>query len=83
MASATGESLNLVRNLGFSLVSPGQDDLEPEDLVLAVACPPCRLPVVYPGRTPDGSLPMAECLACDVYFAIAPDEIFTVGPDPA
>ena len=76
VAEATGESLGLVRGLGFSLASPGQDDLEPEDLVLAVACPFCRDAVPYPGPTRDGALPLAECLACDVYFEITPDEIF-------
>ncbi len=83
VASATGESLDLVRQRGFGLVSPGQHDLAPEGFDLAVACPFCRRAVAYPGRTRDGALPLAECLACDVYFAIAPEQVFLVRPDRA
>ncbi len=81
VADATGESLNLVRNLGFSLMAPGRTDLEPEEIDLAVACPFCRRAVAYPGRTRDGAMPLAECLACDVYFAIAPEQVFMVRLD--
>jgi hypothetical protein len=75
VADATGESLGLVQDLGFSLISPDRDDLEPEDLVLAVVCPSCRRSVTYPGPTRDGSLPLAECLSCDLYFEITFAEI--------
>ena len=77
VASATGESLGLVRGLGFSLASLEGDDLEPEDIVLAITCPFCRSIVAYPGPTADGALPLAECPTCDVYFEITPDEIST------
>jgi hypothetical protein len=77
VANATGESLDLVQELGFSLVAPDRDDLEPEDLVLAVDCPSCRRAVSYPGPTRDGSLPLAECVPCDLYFAIEPAAIRT------
>jgi hypothetical protein len=82
VAQATGESLDLVRDRGFSLHDPGCADLEPEDLVLAVVCPFCRRSTPYPGLTRDGELPLAECLGCDVYFPIAPGEIFPVAVDP-
>lgn len=75
VAEATGESPDVVRDLGFSLVAPERDDLAPEDLVLAVACPSCRRAVPYPGPTRDGSLPLAECVGCDLYFAIQPGAI--------
>src|SRR5262249_25135285 len=77
VANATGESLGLVRGLGFSLASLEGDDLEPEDLVLAVLCPFCRSAIAYPGPTHDGAVPLAECPSCDVYFEITPDEIST------
>ena len=77
VADATGESLGLVRGLGFSLASLEGDDLEPEDLVLAVTCPFCRGAVAYPGPTGDGALPLAECPTCDVYFEVTPDAILT------
>lgn len=77
VAHATGEPLDVVRGLGFSLASPTRDDLEPEDLILAVTCPFCRDAVAYPGPGRDGVLPLAECLACDVYFEIQADEIST------
>lgn len=80
VADATGESLGLVQGLGFSLVPPDGDDLEPEDLILAVACPSCRRPVSYPGATRDGSLPLAECATCDLYFGVTHPEIFPTTP---
>lgn len=80
VADVTGESLDLVRSLGFSLASLEPDDLEPEDLVLAVICPFCRDTVPYPGSARDGALPLAECDACDVYFEIAVEEVIAAGP---
>lgn len=75
VADATGESLDLVQELGFSLVAPERDDLEPEDLVLTVVCPSCRRTVSYPGPMRDGVHPLAECVPCDLYFAIEPGAI--------
>src|SRR5262245_52753752 len=80
VADATGESLGLVRGLGFRLVAPGRDGLEREDPVLAVLCPSCRRSVAYPGPVPDGSLPLAECLGCDLYFGVTSTEIPTTPP---
>ncbi|WP_406696360.1 hypothetical protein V5E97_35745 [Singulisphaera sp. Ch08] len=77
VADATGESLDLVQDLGFSLVAHDCDGLEPEDVVLAVVCPSCRRAVSYPGPTRDGALPLAECVPCDLYFAITFAEIFS------
>ena len=39
-------------------------------------------PSPYPGRPRDGSLPLAECLACDVYFAFDADEVYAAGDRP-
>ena len=58
IADVTGESLDLVHDLGFSL--PGA--LEPEDLCLVLDCPFCRRPVPFPGRVRGGALAQAECL---------------------
>ncbi|WP_406699450.1 hypothetical protein V5E97_11335 [Singulisphaera sp. Ch08] len=77
VAEATGETLDPVQDLGFSLVATDRDDLEPEDLVLAVICPSCRRAVSYPGPTRDGSVPLAECVPCDLYFAITFTEIIS------
>ncbi|MDR3623065.1 MAG: hypothetical protein P4L85_27175 [Paludisphaera borealis] len=75
VADATGESLAMVRNRGFGLMTPVPPSPAPEGLVLAVDCPLCRRPVAYPGRGRDGLLHLAECLPCDLYFAIRPDDI--------
>jgi hypothetical protein len=75
VARATGESIGLIRTLGFGLVAERPDDLEPEDVGLVVACPHCRRPVLYPGMTPDGSPVMAECPGCDVYFLAPPERV--------
>jgi hypothetical protein len=79
VASATGESRRTVGHLGFSLSRGDSSDLEPEDLRLVVTCPFCRALVPYAGLAGDGSLPMGECLACDVYFPFEADEVFAAG----
>jgi hypothetical protein len=76
VASITGESLRTVRSRGFGLVAENADDLEPEDVRLVLDCPFCHAPVPYPGVARDGSLPMAECLGCDVYFPFAIEEVY-------
>ena len=73
VARSTGESLAIVRHLGFG--PPTHFDLEPEDLALAVDCPFC-------GRTcglasDAGGLPaMAECDPCDLYFEFRVHEVY-------
>ena len=79
VASATGESLRTVRARGFGLLAENADDLDPEDLRLVLDCPFCRTAVPYPGAARDGSLPMAECLDCDVYFPFAIEEVYAAG----
>jgi hypothetical protein len=79
VALVTGESLRTVRDRGFSLVTENPNDLDPEDLHLVLDCPFCRRAVPYPGLASDGSLPMAECLGCDVYFTFALDEVYASG----
>src|SRR5262249_16068650 len=81
VADALGESPRTVHHLGFRLVVPDPDDLEPDDLRLVVACPFWRVPMPYPGVARDGSLPMGECPGCDVYFPFAIDEVYAAGVD--
>ncbi len=74
VALATGEALNTVRGLGFS-PADARDDLEPEDLGLAVDCPFCGRPCALDG-TPEGLPAMAECDPCDIYFEYRHDEVY-------
>jgi hypothetical protein len=85
IAERTGESLAMIRRLGFSLVTERQDEPGPEDLRLVLHCPFCRSQVPYPGRAGDGSQPLAECTDCDVYFEFEDREVFpaTSRPDRA
>ena len=79
VASATGESL---RTIHCPWVQPRHrvaEDLEPEDLRLVVDCPFCRKSLPFPGLASDGSLPMGECLSCDVYFPFETDEVYAAG----
>jgi hypothetical protein len=80
VAEALGESLRTVQSIGFSLLESQQDDLEPDDLRLVITCPFCRATVPYPGCVADGSLAMAECDNCDVYFPFGVDEVYAAGP---
>lgn len=79
VAGATGESVTTVHRHGFSLLASRPADLEPEDLRLVLDCPFCGVPVAYPGTTRDGSLALAECDSCDVYFDFAVKEVYAVG----
>jgi hypothetical protein len=64
VARKTGESLRTIRHLGFGIEAGPPQDLEPEDLHLAVDCPFCNRPCDLPA----GSSTLAECDACDVEF---------------
>jgi hypothetical protein len=75
VAGATGESLRTIVGIGFRLLTEPAGRREPDDLVLAVACPFCGRPVVLatgPGDTPG----LAGCDPCDVEFDFGPDEIY-------
>ena len=73
VARKTGESLRTIRHLGFGIEAGGDaQDLEPEDLHLAVDCPFCGRPCDLPA----GSSTLAECVACDVEFDFDPDDVY-------
>jgi hypothetical protein len=81
VADATGESVRTVHRLGFRIAGASAARLEPEDLRLYIDCPFCGHAVAYPGQGGDGMPAMAECLACDVYFDYASDEVYAAEPD--
>ena len=76
VASRTGESLTVIRRLGFQLQVPPREEPAPEDICLVVHCPFCRGAVPYPGRSGDGSPALAECVGCDVYFPFDDRDVF-------
>jgi hypothetical protein len=76
VAARTGESLAVIRRLGFRIQPELREEPAAEELCLVVHCPFCREPVAYPGRSRDGSTPMAECEACDVYFPFRDADVF-------
>ena len=75
VARITGEPIGNITALGFSLLRPGGESMEPEDIRLVLECPSCGRPVPYPGPAAAGSEPMAECERCDVYFGFLPQEV--------
>jgi hypothetical protein len=75
VARITGEPIDHITALGFGLLRPGSDDIEPEDFSLVLECPFCGRPVPYPGPAAAGSETMAECERCDVYFGFLPQEV--------
>ena len=75
VARITGEPIDYITALGFSLIRPGGESMEPEDIRLVLGCPFCGRPVPYPGPAAAGSEPMAECERCDVYFDFLPQEV--------
>lgn len=76
IAARTGESLALIRHLGFQIVPDSRDEPAAEEITLVVHCPFCRGAVPYPGRARDGSTAMAECPDCDVYFEVRDRDVF-------
>jgi hypothetical protein len=64
VARKTGESIHTIRHRGFSIQAGPPQDLEPEDLLLAVDCPFCGQPC----HLPAGLSALAECNSCDVDF---------------
>ena len=66
IAARTGESLTVIRRIGFQIESEPHEEPAAEDVCLVVHCPFCRGAVAYPGRSRDGSPALAECAACDV-----------------
>ena len=76
IAARTGESLAVIRRLGFQLKSQPHEEPVAEEIRLVVHCPFCRGQVQYPGRSRDGSTPMAECADCDVYFPFEDRDVF-------
>jgi hypothetical protein len=76
VAARTGESLAVIRRLGFQLKREPRDEPNFEEIRLVVNCPFCRVAVPYPGRSRDGSATLAECADCDVYFEFADHDVF-------
>jgi len=81
VARRTGEPLAVIRRLGFQARPGRPDDLEAEDLQLAVDCPFCGGCVALPAG-PGGPPPLAECGSCDVEFAFAAADVYAAGPGP-
>jgi hypothetical protein len=76
IAARTGDSLFVIRRLGFQLKSEPREEPIAETTWLVVRCPFCRGQVPYPGRSRDGSTALAECVACDVYFEFEDRDVF-------
>ena len=83
VAARTGESLSVIRRLGFQIVPETCQRAAADDLCLVVPCPFCREPVPYPGRSGDGSAVLAECADCDVYFEADDRDVFPASAQPA
>jgi hypothetical protein len=82
VARITGEPVYYITALGFSLVCPSSESMEPEDIQLAVECPFCGRPVPYPACAAAGSEPIAECERCDVYFDFLPHDVRDIAVEP-
>jgi hypothetical protein len=76
IAARTGESLSVIRRIGFQLQVQPREEPEHEDIRLVVFCPFCRRPADYPGRATDGSRALAECDGCDVFFDFEDRDVF-------
>ena len=82
VARITGEPIGTITALGFRLLRPGGESMEPEDIRLVLECPFCGRPVPYPGPAAAGSETMAECERCDVDFDFVPEEVRDMPAEP-
>jgi hypothetical protein len=78
IAERTGESLSVIRRLGFSLVAGHSREPRTEEIRLVLQCPFCNRQVPYPGRLGDGSKSPAQCPDCDVEFEFDDCEVFPI-----
>jgi hypothetical protein len=76
IAARTGESMAVIRRLGFHLQADPRDEPPPDVVHLVLDCPFCRRQVAYPGRSGDGSATLAECEDCDIYFEFEDRDVF-------
>jgi hypothetical protein len=83
IAARTGDSLAVIRHLGFQLKAEPGEEPAAEDICLVVHCPFCRGQVPYPGRSRDGSAALAECVECDVYFDFEDRDVFPASTNAA
>ncbi|MDG3005431.1 hypothetical protein [Paludisphaera mucosa] len=79
VARRTGDPLSVIRRLGFQARPGRRDELEAENLHLAVRCPFCGADVPLPSA-PCGPPALAGCGRCDVEFEYAAAELFAAGP---
>ena len=75
VARITGEPIGNIKSLGFSLLCPSSESMEPENIRLVLECPFCGRPVPYPGPAAEGSEAIAECEQCDVDFDFLPQDV--------
>jgi len=82
VAAALGESLAVVRRLGFgrSLVEASSSEPDAAPIRLVLDCPFCGHAVAHPEAARCGSAAMAECDRCDVYFGFDETEVY-IAPD--
>ena len=89
IAARTGESLAVIRRLGFQLKSVPREEPPPRTSGWSSTAPSAAGQVPYPGRSRDGSAAMAECADCDVYFPFEDRDVFpasssrVANPSPA
>jgi hypothetical protein len=83
VARITGEPIDYITTLGFGLLRPDGESMEPEDIRLVLECPFCGRPMPYPGSAAAGSEPMAECERCDVYFGFDTFEVYATAAQKA
>lgn len=76
VATATGESLRLVRHHGFSLLDRIGPDHSVDEILLVIDCPFCggAIPIAsVPAQT---AQPTAECDHCELAFAYQPEDVY-------
>jgi hypothetical protein len=76
IAARTGESLSVIRRIGFQFQVQPHEEPASEEICLVVFCPFCRQATDYPGRAGDGSALLAECEGCDVFFDFEDHDVF-------
>jgi len=77
VARATGDSISVLKHLGFGILDPLPLDDQPQVAVRALDCPGCGNTIVLSWNVVDPLPASADCRCCSSVFDYRDDEVFS------
>ena len=81
VATATGESIDTVRRIGFQLLTGSVERNDEESDWLWIECSGCKRNLLLSSTGFDDLPEFADCERCDAVFDYQFDELFSAHPD--